>query len=114
LDQYLSLGHVHVSSRRGGVGHVDAALSRLGKQRRIQARTKHHLVAPTLIKNSNLALTAPRALAKDTSLKVVPLPFEVESIVWHLYWHRSTDKDKANRWLRQCLKDVVARPRFQA
>ena len=35
LKQYLSLGHAHASSRRRGLGQVDFALRRLGKQRRI-------------------------------------------------------------------------------
>ncbi|QYK12008.1 LysR family transcriptional regulator [Shewanella rhizosphaerae] len=107
LEQYLALSHVHVSSRRQGVGYVDAALNRLGKHRNIQVRTKHHQAAPKLVAETNLATTVPESLAKNTDLKVLKLPFEVEPIEWHLYWHRSADQDNANRWLREFITALM-------
>ncbi|WP_428775153.1 LysR family transcriptional regulator [Vibrio sp.] len=103
LEQYLELSHIHISSRRQGTGHVEAALNRIGKQRNIQVRTKHHLVASALVAQTNLAMTVPRSLAKDPNLKMFDLPFEVAPVAWHLYWHRSAEQDKANLWLRETI-----------
>lgn len=107
LEQYLALSHVHVSSRRQGVGHVDAVLSGLGRPRRIQMRTKHHLVALKLVEETDLALTIPLSLAKNSDLKVLELPFEVAAVEWHLYWHRSADQDKAHHWLRELILKLM-------
>ncbi len=108
LEQYLALPHLHVSSRRRGGGYVDAALSKLGRTRRIQMRIEHYLVALRLIERTDLLLTVPLNLAFQTKLKILPLPFEMEAQQWHLYWHRSADKDRANRWLRALIIDLNA------
>lgn len=105
FDQYLSLGHINVSSRRRGFGLVDDALRKLGEKRNIQCRTSHHLVGPSIVRNTNMALTAPMTIADDAGVKALPLPFDVPPIELHLYWHRSADQDKANLWLRAFVMD---------
>ncbi len=107
LDQYLALSHVHVSSRRNGSSYIDSALNKLGAKRHIQVRTQRYLIAPKLIRNTDLALTVPLQLAQKTDLKILPLPFEVEAPRWHLYWHRSADKDKLNSWLRELIQSLT-------
>lgn len=111
LEQYLALPHLHVSSRRSGGGYVDAVLSKLSRSRYIQMRIEHYLVAPRLIEKTDLLLTVPRNLAFQTKLKVLPLPFEMEAQQWHLYWHRSADKDRANAWLRSQIIGLHAADR---
>ncbi|MDB4069445.1 LysR family transcriptional regulator, partial [Pseudomonadales bacterium] len=49
LDTYLSLNHIHISSRRGGLGQVDLALGKMGKRRKISLRTQHYLATPELV-----------------------------------------------------------------
>ncbi len=105
LEQYLDLGHIHVSSRRRGLGLVDMELNKLGYQRKIQLRLQHYLVAPDIVRRSNLALTVPSHWAQKTDLKVVELPFEPPQLDSHLLWHKSADGDQANQWLR---KQIVA------
>ena len=103
LEDYLALEHVHVSSRRSGSGYVDMALSKLGHQRKLAVRVQHYMAAPEIISGSDMALTVPRALAKRLALPSVELPFELASLDWHMYWHKSADNDRANRWLREQL-----------
>ncbi|MDO9321632.1 MAG: LysR substrate-binding domain-containing protein, partial [Pseudomonas sp.] len=45
LDEYLSLTHIHISSRRSGLGLVDLALGKMGIQRKIALRSQHYLMA---------------------------------------------------------------------
>lgn len=102
LDTYLSLNHIHISSRRGGLGQVDLALGKMGKRRKISLRTQHYLATPELVMRSDLALTVPRVFAdfvvSRLPVKYLQLPFEVPNLETYLYWHESTDQDQSNRW----------------
>ena len=110
LETYLSLQHIHISSRRGGLGHVDLSLGKMGKKRDIVLRTQHYLSTPDLITRTNFALTVPRIYAEflqaTTSIKFLELPFEVPRLESHLYWHESTDKDQANTWMRELIQKL--------
>ncbi len=108
LETYLELEHIHVSARRGGIGHVDLALDRLGRRRNIQLRMKNHIAAPQVVAATDLALTIPRSVANLTSLNVLELPFNVETVNQFLYWHKTADRDQANIWMRNLLTGVLA------
>lgn len=107
LDHYLELGHIHISSRREGLGYVDTVLNKLGKPRKIQMRVQHYMVAPMIAMRTDLALTAPMGLVQGYDAVQMALPFELPAMDWHLYWHRSADKDPANAWLRETLRQFV-------
>jgi len=100
LEDYLALEHIHVSSRRRGIGQVDAELNRIGCRRSIQMRVQHYLVAPIVALRSDLALTAPIRLLSGYDARIIELPFPVSPLELHCYWHRSADQDQANQWLR--------------
>jgi DNA-binding transcriptional LysR family regulator len=100
LENYLTMGHIHMSSRREGLGHVDAALNLLGRQRDIRMRVQHYMVAPLIALRTDLALTAPLGLVQGVDAILLELPFALPTLQWHLYWHRSADQDQANAWLR--------------
>jgi len=109
LEEYLAAEHLHVSSRRKGRGHVDIALNRLGRQRRIAMRVQNYLVAAGITQQTDLLWTVPRVLAQTLPLKVFDLPFAAEPLAWNLYWSRSAEEDPANGWMRTTLKSVVGR-----
>ncbi len=103
LQTYLGLEHLHLSSRRRGSGLVDLALKGLGKKRRISLRAQHYLLAPLIVAKTDLALTLPRSLADCLGLAGLPLPFDVEPLRHHLFWHQDSDEDPANLWLRKLI-----------
>ncbi len=103
LDSYLAMRHIHVSSRRKGLGQVDMSLLKVQGERRIQLRVQHYRVAAEVVSGTDLVLTAPRFLASQYSLSLRPLPFEVPPLDLHLYWHRQCDSDASHRWLRESL-----------
>jgi DNA-binding transcriptional LysR family regulator len=113
LDTYLALQHVHISSRRGGLGQVDLALGKMGKRRKISLRTQHYLATPELVARTDLALTVPRVFADFVvarlPVKYVQMPFEVPNLETYLYWHESTDQDQANRWMREIILSLPAK-----
>ena len=103
LEEYLNLSHIHISKRREGLGHVDATLSRLGHSRRIGLRAQHYLVAPYIIEKSDLAITSIKSFARGRNLKTFKLPFDINPLVLHLYWHETRDLDPANQWMRKLI-----------
>lgn len=112
-DVYLELAHIHISSRRGGLGHVDLALGKMGQRRNIVLRTQHYLATPELVSRTDLALTVPRIFADflvaQYPVRYIELPFAVPNLETHLYWHESTDRDQANRWLREIILELPAK-----
>ena len=113
LDRYLSLTHIHISSRRNGLGHVDLALGKMGVQRKIALRSQHYLMASQVLQQTDMVMTVPERFARRHSLRYLSLPVEVPALETHLYWHESTDQDPANRWMREQIIElcqaVVAR-----
>ncbi len=106
LEQYLSLSHINISSRPSGIGHIDMALNRIGKQRHIQVRLQHFMIAPYIVLRTDMALTSSRTMATNFGLKAVQLPFEVPVMDLYLYWHKSADGDQASKWLREVFLEV--------
>lgn len=107
LEQYLDLEHINISHRLMGLSQTDMALNRLGYQRKVQLRVQHYLVALRIVKSTNLALTIPRLLAEWLDLQIIDLPFSMEEVELHLFWHKRADQDPANRWLRDRVIDLA-------
>ena len=107
LDDYLSLTHIHISSRRSGLGLVDLALGKMGIQRKIALRSQHYLMASQVMQQTDMAMTVPESFAHRHDLHAVDLPVnDVPAQETHLYWHESTDQDPANRWMREQLIEL--------
>ena len=107
LDDYLRLGHIHISSRRQGPGLVDAELNKLGARRTIQTRVQHYLVAPLIAMRTDLALTAPITLLQRYDARILKLPFDLPELETRLYWHRSVTDDPGHRWLREQVSRLM-------
>ena len=99
IEDYLKLSHIHISNRKTGLGHVDMALYRLGLSRDISLRAQHFLVAPYIVEQSDLAITTTKGFAVDRDLAWRELPFEIEPLILHLYWHEAKDSDPSTKWL---------------
>jgi DNA-binding transcriptional LysR family regulator len=108
LERYLDLQHIHVSTRRQGVGHIDRALERLGRARNIKLRMMSYMAAPKVVASTDLVLTIPRSLAFMYGLTTRELPFEVGTLDQYLYWHRNADEDRANAWMRGILLGALS------
>jgi DNA-binding transcriptional LysR family regulator len=108
LDEYLGLTHIHISTRRNGLGHVDLALGRLGLQRTIALRSQHYLMASTVLETTDMVITVPERFACRNGLHYVELPIkDMQTLETHLYWHESTDQDPANRWMREQIIEIA-------
>ena len=105
LETYLAQDHVLASSRKTGLGVEDMELSRLGLQRRIKLRCQHYSTACKVVSTSDLLLTMPEHYAHWTNEplanQLIPFPVDVVAQDIFLYWHTSTENDRANQWLRE-------------
>jgi DNA-binding transcriptional LysR family regulator len=107
LDEYLGMTHIHISSRRNGLGHVDLALGKMGLQRKVALRSQHYLMASQVLQQTDMVMTVPERFARRHELNFVSLPVkDVSPVETHLYWHESTDQDPANRWMREQMIEL--------
>lgn len=107
LDDYLAQSHIHISSRRNGLGHVDLALGKMGIQRRVVLRSQHYQMAPLVLESTDMVMTVNERFARRHDLHWVDLPIEdLPLIQTHLFWHESTDQDPANRWMREQIIEL--------
>lgn len=107
LDDYLSLTHIHISSWRNGLGHVDLALGKMGLQRKIALRSQHYLMASQVLQQTDMVMTVPERFAWRHELHWFNLPVnDVPMVETHLYWHENTDQDPANRWMREQMIEL--------
>ena len=74
LDDYLGLTHIHISSRRNGLGHVDLALGKMGLQRKIALRSQHYLMASQVLQQTDMVMTVPERFARRHELHWFNLP----------------------------------------
>ncbi|HAQ88151.1 MAG TPA: LysR family transcriptional regulator, partial [Pseudomonas sp.] len=99
--------HIHISSRRSGLGMVDLALGKMGQQRKIALRSQHYMMATQVIQQTDMAVTVPERFARRHDLYQVPLPVDIPPLETHIYWHESTDQDPANRWMREQMIEIA-------
>lgn len=107
LEGYLSLRHIHISSRARGQGHVDISLRALSQRRQIAVRLQHYVAAQAVIAATDFALSAPRGLMTHWDVTMLSLPFETPFQELNLFWHKSAEDDPANIWLRETLLAVT-------
>jgi DNA-binding transcriptional LysR family regulator len=103
IQDYLDLSHINISNRKTGLGHVDMTLYRLGLSRDISLRAQHFLVAPYIVEQSDLAITTTKGFAVDRNLAWRELPFEIDPLVLHLYWHEAKDSDTSSKWMKELM-----------
>jgi len=111
FEAFLAQEYVKQSMSPTDMRFVDNVLSGMGHKRRITLNVPHWLVVPHVLKKTDLLIVMPGRLAaalNDDGLVARDLPFESAPFDWMMYWHRRHDRSKANRWLRQELRQVCA------
>ncbi|GGF77653.1 LysR family transcriptional regulator [Alteromonas lipolytica] len=107
LKDYRRAEHVHVSSRRRGRGHVDIALHKLGESRTIKTRIQNYQVAARITQNTDLLWTAPAPVARLANLATQSPPFDIDPLIWNVFWQERNEDDPATLWLRDMVKKAA-------
>ncbi len=111
---FAAAEHLVVESPGSGHGIADAAIERLGVQRRTRLRTPDFLGAAMLIARSDLIATVPHKLAEAAS-RLLPLawrrhPLALPTFTILQYWHPRSHRDAGHRWLRELVAEHFVEP----
>jgi DNA-binding transcriptional LysR family regulator len=105
LDRFCALDHVLVSSSGGAFeGVTDAALARIGRERRVILSVTSFLAVPEILMGSEHIAVVPRRLAVHyDGLIITEPPVEIAGFSKTLAWHERTHHDIGHRWVRGLL-----------
>ncbi len=111
LEDFVALPHALVAPRGEGGSIVDSALGRLGMKRRVAVEIPHFLVAPHVVRETDLLLTlaerVARSLAPLLGLRQIPPPLELPGFTMAMVWHERQHVDAAHVWLRDLIAAVA-------
>lgn len=107
LARYLD--HAHLSITPAGIDAIDRMLARDRRERSVAARTSHFLLAPSLLRDSDLLLTTGRRVAEQLAriapaLQIAPSPVDVGPLRIGQLWHERADSEPAHAWLRAAIR----------
>jgi DNA-binding transcriptional LysR family regulator len=108
--RYAAGRHVVFSRQGHARGKIDDALATLGLTRAIVAVVGGFATALALARASDLIASVPArhtATLRDGMVSFA-LPFAAPEITVSMLWHPRLDADPAHRWLRGCLRDLIA------
>lgn len=111
--RYAAGKHVVFSRRGQARGGIDEALASLGLAREVVTVVGGFATALALARASDLIASVPErhtATLRD-GMESFALPFAAAEITVSMLWHPRLDADPAHRWLRGCLRDVIAASR---
>ncbi|AVS85324.1 LysR family transcriptional regulator [Paracidovorax avenae] len=102
LAQFCRLDHAIVSPDGGGFhGATDAALAKLGLERRVALSVPHFLfLAAVLASTDCVAMVPSRLVRGNAALKIVEPPLEVAGFDMLMLWPERVHRDPAHQWLR--------------
>jgi DNA-binding transcriptional LysR family regulator len=114
IDDFAALPHALITPRgQSARGAVDDALEAIGKRRRIALEIPHFLVAPHVVRETDVVLTlaarVARLMAPMLGLRVLPPPLEVPGFSMAMLWHERSHADPAHAWLRRRIAEVAKR-----
>ena len=111
MDAVVAAKHRRVSFAGRPGGCVDDALQRLGRKRQVMITVNQFHSAGCVVRQSDLLTVLPRSFVPATGfadeLTCRTLPFEMPGIDVALLWHRRHDRDAAQRWLLDTLRQAA-------
>jgi DNA-binding transcriptional LysR family regulator len=111
LDEFIALPHALVAPRGESGSIVDTALAKLGKTRRVAVEVPHFLVAPHVVRETDVILTVAVRVASSLGpllgLRQLAPPIELEGFSMSMVWHERQHADPAHVWLRALIAAVA-------
>lgn len=107
----VDAGHVQVSADGVATSVVDAILAARGLRRRIALVLPNSAGIPFVVAATDLVATLPsrimKGLAPVPNLRVLTPPLQNVEVSPHMFWHRRTDTDPLQVWLRAAIRDIA-------
>lgn len=112
LDAYCEQPHLLVSTGGADTGFVDGALAKLGKSRRVALTVPAFIGAPTIVSQSDLISTVPRAIGEfgrdHFGIVLRPVPIGMPRAEAYIWWHQRFQNEPGHRWWRRMLIEAFA------
>jgi|TARA_B100001964_G_C14143876_1_gene558762 DNA-binding transcriptional LysR family regulator len=109
IKEFSQSKHLMVATTGKAFGFVDYLLEAKGLKRRVAMSVNQFLVAPAIIRQSNMILTVSKRVAERfrlDSVKVFPLPLSTNPLSLKLIWHKRTDSNPGNQWMRNKIINI--------
>ncbi len=112
-ERYAAGRHISVSRRGRERGPIDEALAQLGLQRTVVCMVSGFSAALAMARASDLIASVPERHTKGARAGMVsfPLPVATVEVTISMLWHPRLDAAPAQRWLRDCVREVCAASR---
>ncbi len=105
LDDFLSYRQILITVLEHEPEIMDHALAARGLKRNVVLRCQNTLSAIQVLLSSDYLSITPYSYAQLMSqympIKFVEVPFDLQQLEVHLYWHERHNCDPAHTWLRQ-------------
>lgn len=111
LEDYLAYPHVMVGFRDPRQSPIDARLAEIGRVRKKGVITPSFTANIAILTGTDLIMSPPARLATSVDRQaLIPfsLPVDVPAYSYSLVWHRRTETDPAQLWLRSLVKNLPA------
>ncbi|MBM1220754.1 LysR family transcriptional regulator [Ponticoccus sp. SC2-23] len=112
LDLFCDLGHVLFSPEGNSRAMGDAALAKLGRERRVVMTMPVFSGVYRAVAGSDLVALLPSALARHIAdaagLEVFRPPMPVPTAHINLIWHRRFSASPAHNWMRHQIAELLA------
>lgn len=110
VEEFSALDYIDVSAQAPGYRMIDQHLMMLGAERKRKARLVHLTVAPSVLRQTDLAALYPRSVALringQHSFRLLSLPFDLPEIPITLSTHRNFNGDMGIQWLRHEISEL--------
>ncbi|WP_042264081.1 LysR family transcriptional regulator [Paraburkholderia heleia] len=111
MKTYLSLPHALVSPEGQRHGLVDQALAQQGKQRTLALTLPQMFAVPAVVARTGMTATVMKRIALNSpaghKLALFAPPMPLPEIVFHVIWHRRSEGNLAQQWLRALIESVA-------
>lgn len=108
----VDAGHVQVSADGVGRSVVDAILTARGLRRRIVLVLPNSAGIPFIVAATDLIATLPNRIVKGllpmTNVRILTPPLPDVEVSPHMFWHRRTEADPLQVWLRSAIREIAA------
>ncbi len=113
VEQFSDLQHVQaIATGNSRESAVDNALEKLGLHRRIVLQLPNFIAALAAVAESDFVITLPASIAQrytnQHDLVTIATPIDCPLITHISIWSEVRDKDQANQWLRQLVREAVS------
>ena len=109
IKEFAESKHLMVATTGKAFGFVDYLLEGKGLKRRVAMTVNQFLVAPAIIRQSNMILTVSKRVAARFRLdgvKIFPLPLLTNPLSLKIIWHKRTDTNSGNQWIRNKIINI--------